>query len=95
MTLPLNEVTQSDALEFARSLPDECVDLVVTSPPYYALRDYGPFMGSGTTAIVALQESRNFIGSELNPEYVALANKRIGKETGWAKRVALDLVGVA
>jgi DNA modification methylase len=32
-----------------------------------------PFMGSGTTAQVALQLQRNFIGFELNPEYIKLA----------------------
>jgi len=36
-----------------------------------------PFMGSGTTALVALKLNRNFIGFELNPEYVKIANKRI------------------
>ena len=36
-----------------------------------------PFMGAGTTAITAIKNRRNFIGSELNPEYVALALKRI------------------
>lgn len=30
-----------DALEVLRTLPDECVDCCVTSPPYYGLRDYG------------------------------------------------------
>jgi site-specific DNA-methyltransferase (adenine-specific) len=36
-----------------------------------------PFMGSGTTAIVALQLNRNFIGIELNPEYIEMAYRRI------------------
>lgn len=36
-----------------------------------------PFMGSGTTGIVAKRLGRNFVGCELNPEYVKLANKRI------------------
>ena len=36
-----------------------------------------PFMGSGTTALVAMQNQRNFIGFELNPEYIKLAKKRI------------------
>jgi DNA modification methylase len=35
-----------------------------------------PFLGSGTTAMVALQENRSAIGIELNPEYVKLAHKR-------------------
>ena len=36
-----------------------------------------PFAGSGTTAKVALQHGRRFMGMELNPEYIALANKRV------------------
>jgi site-specific DNA-methyltransferase (adenine-specific) len=38
---------------------------------------YDPFMGSGTTAKMALVNGRNFIGSEVSAEYVALAQKRI------------------
>lgn len=41
-----------------------------------------PFMGSGTTAIVARKLNRNFVGFELNPDYVHLAEKRIVKELG-------------
>jgi DNA modification methylase len=36
-----------------------------------------PFCGSGTTGVVATRLGRNFIGIELNPEYVAMANNRI------------------
>lgn len=36
-----------------------------------------PFMGSGTTAVVAKQNHRNYIGIELNPEYVKMAESRI------------------
>lgn len=36
-----------------------------------------PFMGSGTTALVAKKLKRNFIGIELNPEYVKIARNRI------------------
>jgi len=36
-----------------------------------------PFGGSGTTAQVALEEGRNAILCELNPEYVELAHQRI------------------
>ncbi len=32
---------QGDALEVLRRLPDSSADCVVTSPPYYGLRDYG------------------------------------------------------
>jgi DNA modification methylase len=36
-----------------------------------------PFTGSGTVAVVALGHNRNFIGTELNPEYAAIAEQRI------------------
>ncbi len=36
-----------------------------------------PFMGSGTTCMVAAMYQRNFIGFELNPEYCKMAEKRI------------------
>lgn len=38
-----------------------------------------PFMGSGTTAIAAIKNNRNFIGYEINEEYINLANNRIEK----------------
>lgn len=39
-----------------------------------------PFMGSGTTALVAKRLLRNYIGIELNPEYKALAERRINAQ---------------
>lgn len=36
-----------------------------------------PFMGSGTTAIAALQTNRHFVGYDIDQEYIDIANKRI------------------
>jgi len=36
-----------------------------------------PFIGSGTTALAALKTRRIFVGYDVNPEYVALANQRL------------------
>lgn len=36
-----------------------------------------PFIGSGTTALAALQSERKFIGYDINKEYIELAKKRI------------------
>jgi DNA modification methylase len=36
--------------------------------------------GSGTTAVVALKHGRNYIGTELNPDYVQLAENRIKED---------------
>jgi len=38
-------------------------------------------IGSGTTAIACLQTNRNYIGMELEPKYVEMANKRINEFT--------------
>ena len=37
-----------------------------------------PFMGAGTTALVARELGRHYIGIELNPEYIGIAEKRLG-----------------
>jgi len=37
-----------------------------------------PFMGSGTTGMVAKQHDRHYVGIEINPEFAALAEARIG-----------------
>jgi DNA modification methylase len=41
-----------------------------------------PFSGSGTTGVVALRNGRNYVGTELNPEYAALSKQRIGDDCG-------------
>ena len=40
---------------------------------------YDPFIGSGTTAKMALINGRSFIGSEISAEYCEIANKRIAE----------------
>lgn len=39
--MELNKVYLGDALETIKTFADGSIDCVVTSPPYYALRDYG------------------------------------------------------
>ena len=58
---------------FPVQLP-QCLISQFTSPGSLIL---DPFMGSGTTAIAAIREKRNFIGFELNKEYYDKACKRI------------------
>jgi len=41
-----------------------------------------PFMGSGTTGVVAIKNQRKYIGCELNPEYIKIAERRIADEKG-------------
>lgn len=37
-----------------------------------------PFIGSGTTACVCIEENRNYLGIELNHKYIKIAENRIG-----------------
>ena len=38
------------------------------------------FMGSGTTAVACKETNRRFIGFELNPEYIKIAERRLSQE---------------
>lgn len=40
-----------------------------------------PFMGTGTTAVVARHNERNYIGIEINPIYKDIAERRIFNES--------------
>lgn len=39
--LPTNKIIYGDCLEVMRGFPDESIDCLMTSPPYWKLRDYG------------------------------------------------------
>ena len=45
------------------------------------LRVLDPFMGLATTGIACVNQKRNFIGIELNPEYFEMAKQRLNDET--------------
>ncbi len=40
-----------------------------------------PFIGSGTTGMVAKRNGRNYVGIELNPDYIEIAKRRISQIT--------------
>ena len=58
---------------FPIELPRRCIELYT----YAGEVALDPFMGSGTTAIAALQTGRRFVGCEISPEYRALALRRL------------------
>ncbi len=55
--------------------PIELIDRIVQSTNAKIILD--PFMGSGTTAIAARKNDRDFIGIEISPEYVKMAKDRL------------------
>jgi len=49
-----------------------------------------PFSGSGTTGEVALTHNRNYVGTELNPDYAELSVQRINDAVGMLGQVTLE-----
>lgn len=40
-----------------------------------------PFVGSGTTAVAAARTERHYVGFDTEPDYIAIAARRLGEET--------------
>ena len=59
---------------FPPDLIEPCI--LAGSPPGGVVLD--PFMGSGTTAMVAERNGRDAFGCEINPEYVEIIKERVG-----------------
>lgn len=62
--------------------------ILATSRPGDIVLD--PFTGSGTVAVVALRHGRNFVGTELNPEYAQIAQDRISQHSPMFNEVTVD-----
>ena len=58
---------------YPEALAERCI--LLGSRPDELVLD--PFLGSGTTAVAAARNDRRFVGCELNPEYVAMAVRRL------------------
>lgn len=54
-----------------------------------------PFSGSGTTGVVALRLGRNFVGIELNEEYVAMARNRITQDAPLLNKETVGTIQLA
>jgi site-specific DNA-methyltransferase (adenine-specific) len=75
-----------DVWEFGQEMKNEhpapfpiaLIDRIISSTNAKTVLD--PFIGSGTTAIAAMMNNRDYIGIEISPEYVELAQKRITED---------------
>ena len=59
------------------TFPEELINPCVLAGSPEGGLVYDPFMGAGTTAYVAKKLGRYFLGSELNPAYIEIANRRV------------------
>jgi len=70
------ETNNKHPAPFPEAISDRCI--FATTDKSDLVLD--PFMGSGTTAVSAKKLGRNFIGIELNPDYIKMAEKRLLQE---------------
>lgn len=77
--LPLNKIICGDAVEVMKAFPSDSVDIVVTSPPYDAVRDYKGFfldlhaagkelfrvLKDGGVAVMVIQDQTKKFGKSL------------------------------
>jgi len=75
---PLEPCREKHCAMFPKTLPEFCI--IAGCPKNGIVLD--PFMGSGTTAIVSRKLGRNFIGFDLNKNYIKIANRRISQVNG-------------
>lgn len=69
------EIPQELKNEHSAPFPVALIDRIISSTPAKIILD--PFIGSGTTAISAINFQRDYIGIDISPEYCAMAEERI------------------
>ncbi len=72
-TVPTKSYTEAHFATFPEALIEPMI--LAGCPKDGVVLD--PFMGAGTTAVVAKKNGRNYLGIELNPEYIKIAENRI------------------
>lgn len=69
------EFTQEMKNDHPAAFPVSLIDRIVCSTNAKTILD--PFMGSGTTAISAINFKRKYVGIDISPEYCEMARERI------------------
>lgn len=72
-SVPLSKSREAHFAVFPESLAKTCI--LAGSPSGGVVLD--PFVGSGTTALVAQRIGRHFVGIDVNPEYVQMTKRRL------------------
>lgn len=76
-SIPLSKFREAHFAVFPAALVKTCI--LAGSPAGGVVLD--PFLGSGTTALVARQLGRSYIGIDCVPEYCQMAERRIASES--------------
>lgn len=80
----LNNIVHGDCLDVMRSLPDKCIDLIITSPPYNLLNSTGNGLKlntkTGKWKNAAIKEGYNQFNDNMPyPEYIAWQKKCVAE----------------
>ena len=78
-TLKAYKNAESHEEEHEETVWEYVSDLPLEDHPRKPCVVLDPFCGSGTTGLVAIRRNRKFVGIELNPRYIQMALKRLGK----------------
>jgi len=76
-SIPLTPQSEKTHGKHPTQKPMELLKRIITAASNEGDTVLDPFMGSGTTGVVAKLLKRNFIGIEMDKQYVELAKKRI------------------
>jgi DNA modification methylase len=87
-TIGIRPLRQAHYAAFPLEIPELCIK--ASTKPGDVVLD--PFMGAGTTAVAAGLNDRNYVGFEINPTYIDIAEKRINKMLGMFCRAKGDSV---
>jgi site-specific DNA-methyltransferase (adenine-specific) len=79
------EFTQEMKNDHPAAFPVSLIDRIVSSTNANIIFD--PFMGSGTTAISALNFNRDYIGIDISPDYCKMADERIKNHISQTKLI--------
>lgn len=71
--------TQPSKLAHFATFPTKLIEPMILAGSREGDTILDPFNGTGTTGLVALRNNRNYIGIELNPEYIEIANERLNE----------------
>jgi len=77
------EFTQDMNNEHPAPFPVALIDRIISSTNAKLILD--PFIGSGTTAISAINSKRDYVGIDISPEYCKMAEKRIKQHLSQVK----------
>lgn len=75
-SVPVNKLKDAHFATFPENLIIDCVK--TGCPENGVILD--PFMGAGTTALVSSKLGRNYIGFEINKDFIQIAEKRLNME---------------